>query len=115
MLSATLLGGALMMGAGTASAAADAQSVAQAPTAHVQVGPIEEQRSMCTVYKSKTACASLMKNNKMTAVVKDCLVKAGIGGAAAFVVGRYVSKDAAEDIGAKVVVAGAAACLASFS
>lgn len=114
-LSAALLSGALMMGAGTASAATQPQPVAKASTAHIMVDPIEEQRSMCTVYHSKTACASLLHNNKMTKVVKNCLVKAGIGGAAAFIVGRYISKDAAEDIAGKVVVAGAAACLSSFS
>lgn len=51
----------------------------------------------------------------MTDVVKNCLVKAGIGGAAAFVVGPYISKDASKDIAAKTVVAVGAACLASFA
>ncbi|MCS0638163.1 hypothetical protein NX801_21400 [Streptomyces sp. LP05-1] len=81
----------------------------------VMVDPIQEQKSMCTVYHSKTACASLLQHNKMTSVVKNCLVKAGIGGAAAFVVGRYISKDVAKDIAAKIVVAGSAACLSSFA
>ncbi|MEU0271888.1 hypothetical protein [Streptomyces sp. NPDC006307] len=66
------------------------------------------------MYKNKTACAGLISNNKMTKMVKDCLVKAGIGGAGAFVIGRYVSKDVAKDIASKVVVAGATACLTSF-
>jgi hypothetical protein len=104
-----------MMGAGTASAATQPQPAAEDSTAVIMVDPVEEQRSMCTVYHSKTACASLLHNNKMTKVVKNCLVKAGIGGAAAFIVGRYISKDAAEDIAKKVVVAGSAACLASFT
>ncbi|MFG2623161.1 hypothetical protein ACGFXC_36700 [Streptomyces sp. NPDC048507] len=77
--------------------------------------PVGERRAMCTVYKDKNACASLMKHNKMTNAVKDCLLRAGIGGAAAFVVGRYVSKDLAEDIASKVVVAGGAACLGALT
>ncbi|MFF8940941.1 hypothetical protein ACF1A5_01455 [Streptomyces sp. NPDC014864] len=114
-LSVTLLGGALMMGAGTASAAPQSQRVAKVSTPVVGVDPREDVRSMCTVYHDKYACASLLHNNKMTKAVQNCLVKAGIGGAAAFVVGRYISKDLAKDIASKVVVAGASACLSSFT
>lgn len=126
-LSVTLLSGALMMGAGAASAAepsasgapsqpaAVSQPVADGAAPVVMVDPREDLRGMCTVYHDKYACAALLHNNKMTNMVKNCLVKAGIGGAAAFVVGRYISKDAAKDIAAKVVVAGASACLSSFT
>ncbi|MEU0255753.1 hypothetical protein ABZ299_25405 [Streptomyces sp. NPDC006184] len=115
-LSVALLSGALMMGTGnTASAATHAQQSAKTSTPVVMVDPREDLRSMCTVYHDKYACATLMGRNKMTKMVKNCLVKAGIGGAAAFVVGRYISKDLAKDIAGKVVVAGAAGCLSSFT
>ncbi|WP_030940803.1 hypothetical protein [Streptomyces sp. NRRL S-646] len=114
-LSVTLLSGALMMGAGTASAATQTQHITKTSNPVVKVDPVEDVRSLCTVYHDKYACAALLHRNKMTNVVKNFLVKAGIGGAAAFVVGRYISKDAAKDIAAKVVVAGSAACLASFT
>ncbi|MER6262130.1 hypothetical protein ABT270_21000 [Streptomyces sp900105245] len=114
-LSVTLLSGALMMGGGVASAAPQSQTVAKSSTPVVMVDPREDVQSMCTVYHDKYACATLMGRNKMSKIVKNCLVKAGIGGAAAFVVGRYISKDAAKQIAGKVVVAGAAGCLSSFT
>ncbi|MEU6370855.1 hypothetical protein ABZ876_35350 [Streptomyces sp. NPDC046931] len=114
-LSVALLSGALMMGTGTASAAPASTSSLKTPTPVAKVDPREDLRSMCTVYHDKYSCAALMGRNKMTNMVKNCLVKAGIGGAAAFVVGRYISKDVAKDIAGKVVVAGAAGCLSSFT
>ncbi|MFJ8035991.1 hypothetical protein [Streptomyces sp. NPDC096032] len=114
-LSVTLLSGALMMGGGVASAAPQSHAVAKSSTPVVMVDPREDVQSMCTVYHDKYACATLMGRNKMSKIVKNCLVKAGIGGAAAFVVGRYISKDAAKQIAGKVVVAGAAGCLSSFT
>ncbi|MFF4364556.1 hypothetical protein [Streptomyces sp. NPDC001594] len=107
LLSIALLGGFIVGGAGTASA-----STTGGPQG---VDPVGERRAMCTVYKDKNACASLMQHSKMTNAVKDCLLKAGIGGAAAFIVGRYVSKDVAQDIASKVVVAGGAACLSALA
>ncbi|MEU3407526.1 hypothetical protein ABZ766_26765 [Streptomyces sp. NPDC006670] len=107
LLSIALLGGFVVGGAGTAAA-----STTGGPQG---VDPIGERRAMCTVYKDKNACASLLSNSKMTDAVKNCLVKAGIGGAAAFVVGRYISKDIAQDIASKVVVAGASACLSALA
>ncbi|MEX2985654.1 hypothetical protein [Streptomyces sp. C36] len=123
VVSAALLSGALITGAaGTASAATDPLPVAETAPPVVEVAPpvvlvdpIGEQRTMCTYYKQKNACASLLSNHKMSGIVQNCLIKAGIGGAGAFVVGRYVSKDVAKDIAAKVVAAGATACLASLS
>lgn len=103
------------MGGGIASAAPQSPTVAKSSKPVVMVDPREDVQSMCTVYHDKYACATLMGRNKMTKMVQNCLVKAGIGGAAAFVVGRYISKDAAEHIAGKVVVAGAAGCLSSFT
>lgn len=79
-----------------------------------QVDPIGERRSMCMWKKDKNDCASLLASKEMTNAVKDCLLKAGIGGAGAFVIGKYVSKDIAKDIAAKIVVTGATACLSTF-
>ncbi|MBR8642504.1 hypothetical protein KEF29_32360 [Streptomyces tuirus] len=110
MTSAVLAGAVMLSGAGVASASTDTGNGGVA----VKVSPIEEQRSKCTVYHDKNSCKSLMRNTKMEKIVKDCLIKAAIGGAGALVVGKYVSKDLAEDIGAKVVVAGATGCLASL-
>ncbi|MFI9305370.1 hypothetical protein [Streptomyces triculaminicus] len=123
VVSAALLSGALITGtAGTASAATGPQAViettppvVEAAPPVVLVDPIGEQRTMCTYYHQKNACASLLSGHKMSSVVQNCLVKAGIGGAGAFIVGKYVSKDVAKDIAAKVVTAGATACLASLS
>uniref|UniRef100_A0AAU2V8L3 Uncharacterized protein n=1 Tax=Streptomyces sp. NBC_00003 TaxID=2903608 RepID=A0AAU2V8L3_9ACTN len=64
---------------------------------------------------SKDSCAFLMSNTKMLKMVKECLIKGAIGGAGALVVGRYVSKDLAEDIAKKTAVAGATGCLASLA
>ncbi|WP_327676634.1 hypothetical protein [Streptomyces sp. NBC_00467] len=69
---------------------------------------------MCTVYKSEKACKSLLMTKKMKKAVKDCLIKGGIGGAAALIVGRFVSKDVAADIAKKTIVAGSAGCLAAL-
>ncbi|MEV6584040.1 hypothetical protein AB0M92_38595 [Streptomyces sp. NPDC051582] len=108
LLSIVILGGFIVGGgADTASA-----SNTGGPKS---VDPVGERRAMCTVYKDKNACASLMQHGKMTNAVKNCLLKAGIGGAAAFIVGRYVSKDVAKDIASKVVVAGASACLSALA
>ncbi|MFF7205432.1 hypothetical protein [Streptomyces sp. NPDC008141] len=41
---------------------------------------------------------------KMKKAVKDCLFTGDIGGAAALIVGRFVSKDVAADIAQKSVV-----------
>ncbi|MGW3622541.1 hypothetical protein [Streptomyces sp. NPDC000880] len=111
LLFAALLSGVLIAGAGTASA--DTGPRAAAPPI-AMVDPIGEQRSMCTVYKSEKACKSLLMTKKMKKAVKDCLVKGGIGGAAALIVGRFVSKDVAADIAKKTIVAGSAGCLAAL-
>ncbi|GGS16337.1 hypothetical protein Snoj_30520 [Streptomyces nojiriensis] len=44
---------------------------------------------------------------------KDCLLKAGIGGAAALIVGR-VNKDAAKKIATSVVAGGVTGCLSGL-
>ncbi|MFF4604032.1 hypothetical protein ACFY12_15065 [Streptomyces sp. NPDC001339] len=109
---AVMAGGIMTLGAGVASAddgAPTARST-QAP----MVNPIEEERSMCTAYNDENACAALMTNTKMMDIVKNCLVKAAIGGATALVVGKYVSKDAAEKISEKVVSGGVTGCLTSL-
>ncbi|MFH9005767.1 hypothetical protein ACH4E5_21375 [Streptomyces afghaniensis] len=110
LTSAVLAGAVMLSGAGAASASTHAGT----GDVTIKVSPIEEQRSKCTVYHDKNSCKSLMRNTKMEKVVKNCLIKAAIGGAGALVVGKFVSKDLAEDIAAKVVVAGATGCLASL-
>ncbi|MEV4436127.1 hypothetical protein [Streptomyces sp. NPDC049585] len=93
VLSVALLGGALITGtAGTASATTSAQPAVEAvaPVAEVAppvvlVDPVGERRTMCTYYKDKNACASLLSGHKMNDVVS------------------------------KVVVAGATACLSSLT
>ncbi|MFC9229517.1 hypothetical protein ACFTZI_11210 [Streptomyces decoyicus] len=42
-------------------------------------------------------------------------VEGAIDGAGALIVGRYVSKDVAQDVASKTVVAGAAGCLPSLA
>ncbi|MFD9688922.1 hypothetical protein ACFXPX_26965 [Kitasatospora sp. NPDC059146] len=122
IISTALLGGILVTGtAGTAfatgqpvgSRAVITEVKDVSPIA--QVDPVGERRSMCLWKHDENDCASLLVSKKMTDMVKNCLLKAGIGGAGAFVIGKYVSKDVAKDIAAKVVGAGATACLSSFS
>ncbi|MCX4511896.1 hypothetical protein OHA27_16625 [Streptomyces sp. NBC_01619] len=49
----------------------------------------------------------------MTKTAKNCLLRAGVGSAAALIVGR-VNKKAAREIAVNTVGAGAAACLSSL-
>ncbi|RSS76823.1 hypothetical protein [Streptomyces sp. WAC06614] len=115
ILAASLFAGAaLFAGAGAAQADEVAVPFPVAAKATL-VNPIEEARSMCIMFKSKTDCSYLMENTKMGELARNCLIKAGIGGAATLIIGRYVSKDLAEDIAAKVVVTGSAACLSSLA
>ncbi|MFE5816225.1 hypothetical protein [Streptomyces sp. NPDC056479] len=111
LTSAVLVGAVTLSGAGVASASTNT-GIGGGTT---RVSPIEEQRSKCVVYHDKNSCKSLMRNTKMEKVVKDCLLRAAIGGAGALVVGRFVSKDLAEDIAAKTVVAGATGCLSALA
>ncbi|MEU4728705.1 hypothetical protein [Streptomyces sp. NPDC023588] len=67
------------------------------------------------MYKSKSNCEYLMNHTKMNQMVKDCLIKGGIGGAGALVVSRFISKDVAKDIVSKTLVAGATGCLAALA
>ncbi|MER7828073.1 hypothetical protein ABTX85_36575 [Streptomyces sp. NPDC096097] len=65
--------------------------------------------------KSKRDCEYLMTHTKMNDMVRECLLKAAIGGAGSLIIGRYVSKDAAKDIAAKTAVAGVTGCLAALA
>jgi hypothetical protein len=64
--------------------------------------------------KDPKACERLMATKPMTKTAKDCLIKAGIGGAVALVVGR-VNKDAAKKIATNVVAGGVSGCLSSLA
>ncbi|MCX5388143.1 hypothetical protein [Streptomyces sp. NBC_00083] len=64
--------------------------------------------------KDPKACERLLATKPMSKTAKDCLVKAGIGGIAALVVGR-VNKDIAKKIATNVVAAGATGCLSSLA
>ncbi|MEU7738572.1 hypothetical protein AB0B51_37040 [Streptomyces griseus] len=89
-----------------------------APAAHA-VDPVQEHKiSNCYFDKSKTGkqrakYCNALKGRKMTKVAKNCLLRAGVGSAAALVVGR-VNKKAAREIAVNTVGAGAAACLSSL-
>ncbi|MGY0459603.1 hypothetical protein ACW14Y_05020 [Kitasatospora sp. cg17-2] len=54
-----------------------------------------------------------LEGRPMTETAKNCLVRAGVGGAVALVVGR-VNKKAAREIAVNVAGAGAGACLSSL-
>ncbi|MGW2990069.1 hypothetical protein [Streptomyces goshikiensis] len=111
VLSAAIIGSVILAsGAGVAQADSGPRPVVQS----VQVNPLEEARSLCIMSKSKRDCEYLMTHTKMTNMVKDCLLKGGIGAAGAFIIGRYVSKDLAKDIASKTVVSGATGCLAAL-
>ncbi|MEV6683092.1 hypothetical protein AB0N09_40485 [Streptomyces erythrochromogenes] len=67
------------------------------------------------MYRNESNCAYLMNHAKMNQMVKDCLVKAGIGGAVTLVVGRYLDGATAEQLASRVVSAGAVGCLGSLA
>jgi hypothetical protein len=83
------------------------------------VDPIQEHNiANCHFDKSKSGkerakyCKAL-EGKPMTKTARDCLVRAGVGGAVALVVGR-VNKKAAREIAVNVAGSGAAACLSSL-
>lgn len=112
VLTAALMGTVILTsGAGVANADSGPRPVAQS----AQVNPLEEARSMCIMSKSKRDCEYLLTHIKMNEMVKECLIKGGIGGAGALIASRFVSKDVAKDIVARTLVAGATGCLAALA
>lgn len=112
VLSVVLASSIIMAGGvGVAHADSSPRPVVQS----AQVNPLEEARSMCIMSKSKRDCEYLMTHTKMNDMVRECLLKAAIGGAGSLIIGRYVSKDAAKDIAAKTAVAGVTGCLAALA
>ncbi|WP_125513740.1 hypothetical protein [Streptomyces sp. WAC 01529] len=89
-----------------------------APVAYA-VDPIQEHRiANCYFDKSKRGAerqkyCKALEGKPMTKTAKNCLVRAGIGGAAALVVGK-VNKKVAREIAVNVAGAGASACLSAF-
>jgi hypothetical protein len=63
--------------------------------------------------KDRAKYCKALEGKPMTKAAKDCLIRAGVGGAVALVVGR-VNKKAAREIAVNVAGAGAAACLSSL-
>ncbi|MFD8024077.1 hypothetical protein ACFV6G_27120 [Streptomyces lavendulae] len=89
--------------------------LASAPAAHA-VDVIQENNiKNCYLGKKKDvrACERLLSVSPMNQRAKDCLLKAGIGGAAALVVGR-INKDAAKKIATNVVAGGVTGCLSGL-
>jgi hypothetical protein len=93
-------------------------SLGVAPSAHA-VDVIQEHNvANCYFDKSKTGkerakYCNAIKGRPMTKAAKNCLLRAGVGSAAALIVGR-VNKKAAREIAVNTVGAGAAACLSSL-
>ncbi|MEU6826004.1 hypothetical protein ABZ921_35795 [Streptomyces atriruber] len=87
-----------------------------APAAHA-VDVIQEHNvSKCYFDKheaDKQKYCKALEGHPMSETAKNCLLKAGVGGAAALIVGR-VNKKAAREIVNNTVAAGAAACLSSL-
>ncbi|NEA56223.1 hypothetical protein G3I60_19220 [Streptomyces sp. SID13666] len=89
-----------------------------APAAHAVDVNQEYNVSHCYFDKSKSGAerakyCKALEGKPMSALTKNCLLKAGVGSAAALIVGR-VNKKAAREIVNNTVTAGAAACLSSF-
>ncbi|MFD4482703.1 hypothetical protein ACFWPU_42275 [Streptomyces sp. NPDC058471] len=89
-----------------------------APAAHA-VDPVQEHNiANCYFDTSKTGkekekyCKAL-EGSPMTETAKNCLLRAGVGSAAALIVGK-VNKKAAKEIAVNTVGAGATACLSSL-
>ncbi|MER6251458.1 hypothetical protein ABT224_08785 [Streptomyces sp. NPDC001584] len=94
---------------------ATAAFLVSAPAAHA-VDVIQENNvKNCYLGKKKdaAACERLLSVRPMNQRAKDCLLKAGIGGAAALIVGR-VNKDAAKKIATSVVAGGVTGCLSGL-
>lgn len=89
-----------------------------APAAHA-VDPVQEHNiANCYFDKSKSGneraryCKAL-EGRPMTKTARNCLLRAGVGSAAALVVGK-VNKKLAREIAVNTAGAGAAACLSSL-
>ncbi|WP_371653851.1 MULTISPECIES: hypothetical protein [unclassified Streptomyces] len=87
-----------------------------APAAHAVDVNQEYNTAGCYLGKKKDqkACERLLSAEPMSETAKNCLVKAGIGGAAALIVGR-VNKDLAKKIATNVVAGGVTGCLSSLT
>ncbi|CAM5238076.1 hypothetical protein AB0M94_03235 [Streptomyces xanthochromogenes] len=87
-----------------------------APAAHAVDVNQEYNSAGCYLGKKKDpkACERLLAGKPMSKTAKDCLVKAGIGGAAALIVGR-INKDLAKKIATNVVAGGVTGCLSSLA
>ncbi|MGW6615194.1 hypothetical protein ACWGA0_17325 [Streptomyces erythrochromogenes] len=94
---------------------ATAALLASAPTAHAVDVVQENNVKNCYLGKKKdvAACERLLSARPMNQRAKDCLLKAGIGGAAALVVGR-INKDAAKKMATSVVAGGVTGCLSGL-
>ncbi|WSP43213.1 hypothetical protein OG247_41715 [Streptomyces sp. NBC_01244] len=81
------------------------------------VDPRQEYNiSKCYFDKHETNKAKYCKaleGRPMTKAAKDCLIRAGIGSAAALIVGR-VNKKLAREIAVNTVAAGATGCITSL-
>jgi hypothetical protein len=92
-----------------------------APTAHAgeQVDVIQEHNiTNCYFDKSKSGkerakYCNALQGRPMTKAARDCLLRAGVGSAAALIVGK-VNKKLAREIAVNTVGAGAAGCLTSL-
>ncbi|WP_369383009.1 hypothetical protein [Streptomyces sp. cg36] len=99
-----ILAGAIVLGAAPVAQAVDPRQ--------------EHNISNCYFDKSKTGqqrakyCKAL-EGRPMTQAARNCLLRAGVGSAAALIVGR-INKKVAREIAVNTVGAGAAACLSSM-
>ncbi|MFJ3161384.1 hypothetical protein [Streptomyces kanasensis] len=92
-----------------------------APTAHAgqQVDVIQEHNvTNCYFDKSKSGkerakYCNALQGRPMTKAARDCLLRAGVGSAAALIVGK-VNKKVAREIAVNTVGAGAAGCLTAL-
>ncbi|MFD9797125.1 hypothetical protein ACFWXK_40015 [Streptomyces sp. NPDC059070] len=87
-----------------------------APAAHAVDVNQEYNTAACYLgkHKDQKACEKLVSTKPMSETAKNCLIKAGIGGAAALIVGR-VNKDLAKKIATNVVAGGVTGCLSSLA
>ncbi len=94
---------------------ATAAFLVSAPSAHAVDVIQENSIKNCYLGKKKeaAACERLLSVRPMNQRAKGCLLKAGIGGAAALIVGR-VNKDAAKKIATSVVAGGVTGCLSGL-
>ncbi|MEU6702405.1 hypothetical protein [Streptomyces wuyuanensis] len=106
----------LALGATPAYAQTQAGSATSGTLSSTAKPPIDTWQDIAASkchYGDKESCKLLVEGLKMSKTAKDCLIKGGVAGAGALVVGRF-NKDVADKIARNTVAAGVTACITAL-